>query len=329
MALALCSLLSCSPSRVPATSPLTPLGLVEVSFDGLGGAQPTTQVRTLSLAESAGGLDLSPQSVSVTDVGARNSGGTRYITATYRVRNASSDGTPSGAARSNLTLLAAAVPSNVDGTAISQMLTFSGAAAPTGTARTAMPTHALEYSALDGKVMPATGGTDLQVFTESEVLPGNFTGAGGPASSYADLGVTTVFPYGYVVHTLGGGRTLPASPAVNQYNGRVALSVRMPLQPDDAAQTPTQGAQRDPWSFRMTFLVVQDPDTRVTQSLEDQTLPDSVILGRAAAAGAGSVNILPGSAYASGATLPPRTICQVRTAGQVGSGATYLVNSCL
>ncbi|WP_221090848.1 hypothetical protein [Deinococcus aquaedulcis] len=322
-------LAGCAPRPVPAPPALAPLGLLEISFDGLGSTQAHSQVRPLALEESSAGLELSPLSVSVTDVGVRGSGGTRYITATFRVRNAASGGTPSPSARSNLTLLAAGVSDNVDSTALRAMTVFSGAPAPAGVARSVRPTHALDYQPAAEQVRPVTGGEDLQVFLESEVLPGNFTRGGAPVASYSDLGVTTVFPYGYVVRTPAGGRTLAANPAPGQYDGRVAISVRLPLQPNDNAQTPAQGSARDPWAFRMTFLVVTDSATRVTQTLEEQALPDSQVLGRATAAGATGVNILPGSAYASESTLPARRVCQVRTADAAGApGATYLVNSC-
>ncbi|MBZ9713554.1 hypothetical protein [Deinococcus multiflagellatus] len=327
--LALALLVGCAPAPAPAPTPLAPVGLVEISFDGLGSTQASSQVRPLALKENSAGLDLSPLSVSVTDVGVRGSGGTRYITATYRVRNAASDGTPAPSARSNLTLLAAAVAGNVDSTALRGMTTFSGAPVPTAVARTVLPTHALDYQPASDRVSPVSGGEDLQVFLESEVVPGNLTRGGVPAAAYSDLGVTTVFPYGYVVRTPAGGRTLAANPAAGQYDGRVAISVRVPLQANDNAQTPTQGSQRDPWAFKMTFLVVEDPTTRVTQSPEEQVLPDSQVVARGVAAGASAVNILPGSAYAAQASLPSRRVCQVRVADLAGAaGATYLVNSC-
>ncbi|MVN86388.1 hypothetical protein GO986_06375 [Deinococcus sp. HMF7620] len=322
-------LTGCAPAAAPTPAALKPLGLVEISFDGLGSTQASSQVRPLALKENSGGLDLSPLSVSVTDVGVRGSGGTRYITATYRVRNAAADGTPSAQARSNITLLAAGVADNVDGTALRSMTTFSGAPVPTSVARTVLPTHAVEYAPATERVVTVAGGAHLQVLTEAEVVPGNLTQGGVPAASYAALGVTTVFPYGYVTHTRTGGRTLGANPAAGQYDGRVALSVRVPLQANDNAQTPTQGSQRDPWAFKMTFLVVEDPATRITQSLEEQSFSDTNILARGVETGATEVNLLPGSAYASGATLPSRRVCQVRTAGLAGAGtASYLVNSC-
>ncbi|UQN09595.1 hypothetical protein [Deinococcus sp. QL22] len=322
-------LLGCATQNPPAAGGMQPLGLIEVSFEQIGSADMTSRVRPLALPEQTGGLDIKALSVSVFDVGPRNAGGVRYITATYAVRNAAQDGTASATARSNLTLIAVGLPSNVDGTAVSTLTTFGGSAASAGVARSFQPTHAMQYSPLAAKALPSGGGEDLQVFTESEVQASQFSRAGVPVSSYAQLGVQTVFPYGYVVDTPAGGRTLAANPVAGQYDGRVALSVKLPLQPDDAQQTPPQGNRRDPWAFRLTFLVVEDPNTRITQSLDEQALGSAPLLARAAGANATLLNTLPGTGYVSAPPLPSRLVCQVRTADLAGSPtAAYLVNVC-
>ncbi|WP_019010770.1 hypothetical protein [Deinococcus aquatilis] len=323
------SLMGCASTQTPPhPQGMQALGLIEISFDQIGSGQVASTVRPLVLPEQGAGIDLKALSVSVFDVGARNAGGTRYITSTYAVRNAAQDGTPSATARRNLTLIAVGLPSNADGTAFRGLTTFDGSAVPGGTARLLKPTHAMQYSPLAGGATLSGGGEDLQVFTEAEVLPGSFSQAGTPVSTYAQLGVQTVFPYGYVVHTPAGGRTLTANPAAGQYDGRVALSVKLPLQPDDAQQVPPQGNRRDPWAFRITFLVVEDPDTRITQSLEEQSLGDASVLARAATVNPTLINTLPGTGYAS-AAFPSRLVCQVRTADLVGAPtAAYLVNGC-
>ncbi|ULH14124.1 hypothetical protein MF271_02255 (plasmid) [Deinococcus sp. KNUC1210] len=343
--LVLLGLVGCGVPAAPTIpSGLQPLGLVEVTVSGLDSPQPHSTARLLprlgaqSLSEQPGGLQLQPLTTSVFNLGARNAGtGQRYVTATFRVRNADSDGTPSPTSRQNLTLLAVAVPGTQDDTALSSLQTFDGHTLPAGQARRILPTHALQFQPTTASAVLSSGGEDLQVYSEAEVLPGNFTHTSGPVTSYADLGVRTVFPFGYVVRAPAAAagsarRTLPASPASDQYDGRVAISVTLPLQPDDPTQTPAAGAARDPFSFHMVFLVVADPTTSVTQSLDEQA-SNAAVLNRASDTAATQINVLPGSTAALGTVqgVTTRRICQVRTAGLVGDTSpapTFLVNAC-
>lgn len=319
------------------------LGLIEVTVSGLGSSQPHSAVKTLqpvgplSLAEQSGGLQLQALTTSVFNLGDRNAGtGQRFITVTFKVRNADSLGAPSATERSNLTLLAAAVADTQDGSAVRAMQTFGGTPVNTGLARGILPTHAMVFQPPTTSAALSSGGEDFQVYSESEVLPTNFTRPSGPVTAYSDLGVTTIFPYGYVVRHLGGAgaasRTLAANPAADQYDGRVAVSVVLPLQKDDASKTPVSGAARDPFSFSMIFVIVADPVTSVTQSLGEQGSP-ALVGARASAAAASQINVLPGSTLAPGLSggVTTRRICQVRTAGlitDVSPAPTYLVNQC-
>ncbi|GGR36695.1 hypothetical protein [Deinococcus ruber] len=343
--LVLLALAGCGVPTAPSSpSSLQPLGLVEVTVSGLDSPQPHSTARLLprlgtqALPEQTGGLQLQPLTTSVFNLGSRNAGtGQRYVSATFKVRNADSNGTPSPTSRQNLTLLAVAVPGTQDDTALSSLQTFDGARLPAGQARRILPTHALQFQPTTASAVLSSGGEDLQVYSEAEVLPGNFTHTSGPVTSYADLGVRTVFPFGYVVRTPAAPagaarRTLPASPAAGQFDGRVAISVTLPLQPDDPAQTPAAGAARDPFSFHMVFLVVADPTTSVTQSLDEQA-SNAAVLARASDTAATQINVLPGSTAALGTVqgVTTRRICQVRTAGLVGDTSpapTYLVNAC-
>ncbi|TSA80604.1 hypothetical protein FNU79_16395 [Deinococcus detaillensis] len=340
--------------RAPATTAATPpadnsklqtLGVVEVTISGIGGPQLRSSARLLrpawplALPEQAAGLDLQALSTSVFNLGSRNAGtGERYIAATFKVRNAGSDGTASSVARSNLTLIAASSASAQDSSAISAMKTFDGTSINTGLARSILPTHAMVFQPSSSAATLSSGGEDFQVFSEAEITPNNFTHAGVALTSYADLGVTTVFPYGYVVRnpTAPAGaaqRTLSANPAAGQYDGRVALAVKVPLQPDDPAKTPSEGAKRDPFSFSMLFVIVADPTTSVTQSLQEQSQGNTAVYARATGVAATNVNVLPGSSAALGSSggVTTRRICQVRTAGLVGDvspAPTYLINTC-
>ncbi|WP_407572918.1 hypothetical protein [Deinococcus altitudinis] len=346
----LAGLASCGQPTLTTAAPagngsLQVLGVLEVTVSGIGGPQPQSTARllrpigALALPEQTAGLDLQALSTSVFNLGSRNTGtGKRYITATFKVRNAGSDGTASTVARSNLTLVAASTASAQDSTAIRAMKTFDGTAINTGLARSILPTHAMVFQPSSGSAILSSGGEDLQVFSEAEVAPNNFTRAGVALTSYADLGVTTVFPYGYVVRNSAAPagvaqRTLSANPAAGQYDGRVALSMNIPLQPDDAAKTPPEGAKRDPFTFNMLFVIVTDPVTSVTQSLEEQSQGNTAVYARATRVSASNVNVLPGSSATPGASggVTTRRVCQVRTAGllgDVGPAPTYLVNTC-
>lgn len=312
------------------------IGLIELSINGLGGEQAAMSVRplplggqtpagrklsSLALTNQTGGLQLDPLTLTVFNTGTRGVDGMRYVSASYRVRNAGSDGTPSPTARSNITLLAVSSGDTVDGSAFRAVTTFGGSAAPAGIGKAFLPTHAMRFDPLASKAVLSTGAEDLQVFTEAEVASGTLQPQGGGAGlTYADLGVNTVFPYGFLVHTVPGGRTLAANPAANQFDGRVTFSVKLPLQASNTL---------DPWAFRVVLLVVQDSDTRVTQSLEEQPLGNTLVANRAAAVGASLVNILPGSTYPTGVVggVTARCVTKVRTAGLAGDpAATYLVN---
>lgn len=324
------------PAPAPAPGPQV-IGLVEVSLHGLGSDAPVTTLRTLkppaaltpqATTHQPGGLQLEPLTLTVFNTGTRGVDGRRYVSATYRVRNADSDGTPTARARKNITLIAVNAGDTLDGTAFRAVTTFDGSAAEAGLARTFLPTHAMRIDPLRAAPVLSAGGEDLQVYRESEVAPGALRDPAGQPLTYAQLGVNSVLPYGFVVRTLAGSRTLGASPAPAQFDGRVTFSVSLPLQPDDPARTPTQGSRRDPWGFRMVLLVVEDDVTRVTQSLDEQALGNAAVNARAALAGATEVNVLPGSSYPAGVTgaVPARCIPEVRVAGQAGDpAATYLV----
>ena len=70
------------------TVPTTPHGLVEIGFSGVGsGSVRVTALRPQGLTDSQGGLQLRPQGSGTLTVG-----GTRYLYATFRVRNADEGG---------------------------------------------------------------------------------------------------------------------------------------------------------------------------------------------------------------------------------------------
>ncbi|PIG96201.1 hypothetical protein AMD26_018060 [Deinococcus sp. UR1] len=324
-ALLLVCLTACSHvSSPPEPAHPRALGLIELTVSGLGGPAPLSSVRAMptpgwraqSLTNQLGGLQLEPINVTVFNTGTRGTDGQRYVSAAYRVRNAGSDGTPSTRARSNLTLIAVSAGDTVNTTAFRAVTTFGGAAVPASVPRTMLPTHAMRFNPSTGRPVLSAGAEDLQVFTEAEIASGSFLpGGGGAPLTYGDLGVQTVFPYGFTVRTLSGSRTLAANPAPGVFEGRVTFSVRLPLQ---ASNT------QDPWAFRVVLLVTEDGATRVTQSPEEQVLGNAPVTARAATTGASLVNTLPGSTYAG--TVPARCVNEVRTGGLSGApDATFLI----
>jgi hypothetical protein len=147
----------------------------------------------------------------------------------------------------------------------------------------------------------ATSPDVLQLLTEPEA-----------AAITAPAGVRSVFPYGFVVRNpaTSDSRTLPASPAAGQFDGVVTFAFKVPLQASPAA---------DPFTMSVMFLAVDDDQTVVTQSLEEQNATAQAILeARAGALGAIGLTLLPGGSAFLGVGAE-RVICAVRVAGPAGS----------
>lgn len=281
--------------RPGTTAPATPLtlGRVEVSFTGIGTQFYTSSVRSLDSALSAQaltqisqGLQLRFNSKGSFDVGTAGNG-MRYLYATYDVRNAGVDGVASNAARSNLTFVAvdASSPETISGTAVRNFKRFDGSAADVTLAPKIIPTVGM--TSVNGTPTVNPSQADLQALTTTEA-----------SSIGLPTGVRDVFQYGYVVRNRTGGRTLPANPGANQYDGLVTFAVKLPLQAN-----PTN----DPYSFSLVFEVVADSANRVTRVPEETV---SQAQGRATALGASLVDA--------------NTICQVRVAGSANSPTTVL-----
>ncbi|WP_407541947.1 delta-60 repeat domain-containing protein (plasmid) [Deinococcus radiomollis] len=290
--------LSSTPSVTAPLAPpstLQPLGRIEVTFNGVGTSAYATQVQDLSpglasqaLNDQASGLQLRFNSKGSFDVGSAGSG-TRYLYATYDIRNAGVDGTPSTSARSNLTFIAvdAVTPATISGTAVRNLKRFDGSAADPALAQGITPMHGMISNG--GIPMVNSTQADFMAFTESE------------ASSLGALsGVQSVLPYGFVVRnqTTMTTRTLAANPATGQFDGQVTFAVRLPLQAIPA---------NDPYTFSLVFEVVQDTQTRVTKTAQE-TL--AAAQQRATALGATQVSA--------------ESVCSVRVAGAAGSPSATL-----
>ncbi|GEM45585.1 hypothetical protein [Deinococcus cellulosilyticus] len=244
---------------------------------------------------------VSPQDLTVTGIQLRavrsstvDSGGYRYISTTYQVRNASLAGEPSPTSKTNVTFVAVDTQNTLLNTAVRTLKKADGTVANPALALQVLPSGHL---APDGSV---SGTQSFQAFTFSETSTLN----GLPTS------IENVLPYGYVVDRTGGGRTLDANPATGDYQGTVTVSVKVPL------QTPIENT---PTSVTLSMIYVEDSVTQVTESLEEQ--PDPTLLNsRASTAGAERINVLAGSTFTGSYT---RTLCYVPTAGD---GSSTLVH---
>jgi hypothetical protein len=298
------------------------VGLIQVTFTGIGtqnfkatakSLSNTGGVQSRAITDIANSIELAPVARGSFDIGTRGVDGVRYLSATFKVRNAdfcTPIGACSGATnptiRKNLTFVAISRSSGtptLDQTAVTELLKFDGSPAAAGIAQTILPTHGMGYN---GSAIVQSGLEDFQAYKESEI-----TSLQGVLSPFG----YEVLPYGFVVRCINNctanTRDLAASPAVGQYDGRVTFAVKMPLQATAAA---------DPFSFSLLFDAVDDTVTRVTQSLEEQSTPTAVTTRAAALTGA-SVFRLPNTA-----TTAP-TACSLRTAGTVASPLAYLVNN--
>ncbi|MFC5599379.1 FG-GAP repeat domain-containing protein [Deinococcus cellulosilyticus] len=221
--------------------------------------------------------------------------GYRYINTTYEIRNASSAGTPSPTPKTNVTFLAVDTTNTLNDTAVRILKKSDNTDANPALATQVVPAGNITTG-------PALASAQsMQVFTSDET--GSLTGL--PAH------IQKVFGYGFVVDKVGGGRTLDANPAVNNYQGTLTLSVKVPLQ-NPIANTPH--------ILTLSMIYVEDSVTQVTESAEEQALGNSGLAARVTAAGASRVNVFPGSTYNG----TKRTICSVPVSNTVSP--SYLIN---
>ncbi|HEX6940948.1 MAG TPA: VCBS repeat-containing protein [Longimicrobiales bacterium] len=333
-------------------TPRGTLGLVEITISGLGTDQVTASalsaptleaLERLRAGRDAGGprgdaapgglarqaLTLPQDSSGTTDGtiqlellstgsftdGARGSGGYRYLWATYRVRNAREDSTAYDTERRNLTFYAVdtdGTNGTIGRTAISRLRLFDGSAVDPSLADAFVPTGAARIDRGSGAVVSELPDV-LQVLTEAEA------DAIQALADSADLPVTDVFPYGFVVRNPSDptSRTLPASPAEDQFDGIVTFAFEVPLQAT---------AAQDPFTVSALFLAVDDDEVKITQSLEEQTPAGRMAFdARADALGADVLTLLAPAGDAvpqGGGTV--RVLCDVRVVGPQGSPTATL-----
>ncbi len=295
-------------------SPLIPLGLYQVTITGADGsanggpsfsrASAVPQGPSQALNPLATGYALESVSTTTYVEGTRATGGQRFVMATFRVRN------NTGAPLTNLTLVPVTRSNSIAGTPFSSLLLFSGAAAPSSIAPQIVPAGAVGLG--DDGTIRSSYPDVLQAFTEAEV-----------AAVTLPEGTTGVFPYGFMVRNPRSttSRTLPAATSSSDW-GLVTFAFRYPLQAT---------ASGDPFSISFQFLAVQDTETRMTESFEEQQDTAAVrrLRERATALGATTVTVLAGSptVHADVADYPgQRQICTVRTSGTAASPTVFINN---
>lgn len=316
-ALAACADQPTEPSVQPEPKPAPkPLGLYEITLTGLDGSEQGGVAASRAIPVPTGGPDLAMNPVntgislellssSVLLEGVRGQSGQRYISVTYRVRNTT------GGPLSNVTIIPAMTASTIAGTPFTSVLLFNGTAAAPSVAQNMVPTGSV-YIGEDGR-MRSKGPDVLQVFTEAEI-----------AAITPPAEVTGLFPYGFVVSNpnSASSRTIPNAVNANDWGGTVTFAFRYPLQGT---------ANADPFSSSFYVLVVQDTETRMTESIEERQDTSGVRRARerATALGATTVTVLAGSPAADPFVTDypgQRQICSVRTAGTAASPTKFITN---
>ncbi len=287
-------------------------GLVEVTIQGDGGA-------TFVPVDGGQGLQLEPLNNGLFDTAGvsyddcDNSRGTRFLFASYRVRNATTDGTPYDVDRRNITFLAVDNNgSDLGVNALGDLRKFDGSSFvdPASVADCLKPTHRVRFDPIDG-VTTVDSGADMQAFAETDIPTADTL-----ASDLSTPALSTTFPYGFVVRTPDGSRTLPADPAPDQFDGVITFAVRHPRQETRADE---------PFTIRLWFYVFEDNDTRVTEGLAEQG--DSGVTDRAALIGSDTEVTLLGDSTTPITDFSVSQLRTVRNAGTPDNPTRYLVNA--
>jgi len=326
-----------APDPIPTTGKVVGLVQIRVSVVGGGGVRSSASIFrpsssgpeglrfTLTEVPQEGDvhgliLEMLPGAGSFTH-GTPGAGGYRYVFASAKVRNAGEnadvppDTVAYSTARKNMTMIAIEVPSGggfsgIAGTPFADLMKFNGTPADPAIAAGILPTGAVKQT-LFGTI--TTHSPDaLQVFTEAEAAA---------ADNFFDA-----FPYGFMIHhaTASNTRTLAANPGPNQYDGIITLGLKIPLQANPAD---------DVYGFSMFFVLREDSETRITQSIEEQDAAGQAAFEAKVAALAGGpdgltgITVLPGGSYTGSVPAPVRKLCAVRVAGTATSPTAWLDGS--
>jgi glucose/arabinose dehydrogenase len=227
---ALIGLAACTQAPLPQNGERRFFGTLELEVSSAG----VTSLEPQALIDETK-LTFTPSAVSVVD-----STSARYINATFTVQNRT------GAALKNLTLYAYnQAANNVGGTALKSITSFGGTALTNAdAARSVKPAHGMTNA-----LTVDNSRADFQAFD-----PG-FVGGLEIAAREAGYIRTPdrLLEYGFVARN-GTSRGI-----ANNGSGTVTLGLRVPK------STPAN----EPYRFTMTFVVADEPQTRVTRSREE------------------------------------------------------------
>jgi hypothetical protein len=259
-------LVACNTSPTPPGPPEI-LGTLEVNFGtdlSRNSAQFFSSTRTLTPKPDSS-ISATPKSfVVLDDLGTTPT--QRTLTAVYNITN------NSGASLTNLSLVAYAKTGNANASALKSINTFGGApsSADVNGVKPAQGTN--------GSDLVSEFHSDLQVYTPTETAA---LTASALSTNIINAGEYTL-EYGFVVRA---NATTHSRIIANGATGQVALSMRLPASADVSSGT----------RFVMTFIVGQNDNTHVVQSLEEP-INGTTALARATAIGTANVRVFPNSA---------------------------------
>ncbi len=279
---------ACNQNAQPVISSNSSLGLVEVTFAG-------NQTKALNSRASRA---LSTQSGvllgALQSRGNFDHNGFRYLWASFSVNNTSTS------SLRNVTFVAVATPSTLNGTAVSRLTKFDGSAANPLLALSLKPTQAVHLER--GNLRTTTDNASLQVFGANDIAALQTSLATGE----------TALPYGFVASNPNGGRDLAN---IGLSDGVVTFAVKIPL------QTPISD---NPYSISLMFEAVTDSTDAITEGLEEQDFANAPVVSERLAQLPNAVfRVLAGSPRASSGVTK---ICSVQTNT---TSSAFLVNSCL
>jgi hypothetical protein len=278
------------PTATSTRAPGAPavLGVYEFTLTGTAGNPRASTAAAvagpaMTLSPAGDGLKLVPHgSTSFVEAGHR------YVSVTYKVRNAT------GAPVRNVTFIP-----TLTGAAVNGSSAHAGQMVPTGAV------------ALEGNTLSATEIDVLQAFHEAEI-----------ADIALPQGVSGLLPYGFVVRsaTSASDRTLQPAASGSDYGGEVTFAFRYPVAAN-GAQAPFSIAFRalavEDTETRVTESIEEGQDSSAVRRIRE----------RAAALGATTVTVLAGSSAVSDevADYPgQRQICSVRTAGAAEAPTSFI-----
>jgi hypothetical protein len=319
-----------TPTREPRVITRHVAGVVAITFRNIGSPNMTSSALVASSMEELEALyaqskhpaafdltvpknqDGSGEAMIEVDLASTNTvtvSGVRYFDATYRVRNAQkTDSAAFNTPRTNLTFLTVGSARTIGDTPLLQFDKQDGQPADPALILQLKPAGAVVVNR--EAVVESANPDVLQIFTEPEV-----------AAVVAPSVVTNKFPYGFMTRRAGSTttRTLDASPTPDLFQGVVTFAFRIPIQANPA---------ENPTTITFLMLALDDSQTRITQSLEEQNPAGALaVRNRATSLNALAIRTMPGGGIPGWPANKTQLICSVRTTGTAGAPTAFLVNA--